>query len=183
MEVQGSFFRWRPSDVNMYGPPVDLSFKDISDFSGGMREAPRRGLRPFNTNSEGKYLSRCLRFNNNRISDLSGIHFILNHFLAQPLQLGWLDLSFNKITCIDPVLCELRELRVLYLHGNGIWNLSDVNKLGELQYLHSITLHGNPIETNRNYRSHVLSALPQLKRIDFSTVTREERALANVWLH
>lgn len=50
------------------------------------------------------------------------------------------------------VLCELRELRVLYLHGNGIWNLSEVDKLGELQYLHTITLHGNAIEAHKGYR-------------------------------
>lgn len=50
------------------------------------------------------------------------------------------------------VLCELHELRVLYLHGNGIWNLSEIDKLGELQHLHTITLHGNAIETTKGYR-------------------------------
>ncbi|KAI3365270.1 hypothetical protein L3Q82_010356 [Scortum barcoo] len=97
------------------------------------------------------------------------------------MTLGWLDLSCNKFTSIDPVLCELRELRVLYLHGNGIWDLSEVDKLGELQHLHSITLHGNAIETHRGYRNHVISALPQLKTMDFSCVTREERVLTEVW--
>lgn len=62
------------------------------------------------------------------------------------LQLSWLCVF------VFQVLCELRELRVLYLHGNGIWNLSEVDKLGELQYLHTITLHANVIEIHKGYR-------------------------------
>ncbi|XP_029312700.1 leucine-rich repeat-containing protein 51-like [Cottoperca gobio] len=163
----------------MYGPPVDLSFKDICHVTGALSEAPRSGLRPITANSEGKYLSRCLRLNNNSISDVVGLQHVLDHFLAQPSKLGWLDLSFNKITNIDPVLCELRELRVLYLHGNHLWNLSEVDKLRELQHLHTITLHGNAMGNNRNYRYHVVLALPQLKKMDFNAITREERVLAN----
>ncbi|XP_026171873.1 leucine-rich repeat-containing protein 51-like [Mastacembelus armatus] len=173
----------------MYGPPVDLSYKDISSLSGALFKVPRTGIRPLKTNSENKYLSRSLRLNNNSITEVSGLHYIVNHFLAEPLNLGWLDLSFNKITCIDPmrlftfssILCELRELRVLYFHGNSIWNLSDVDKLGALPLLHTITLHGNAIEKDKGYRYHVISALPQLKSMDFSAVTNEERVLAKVW--
>ncbi|XP_042253876.1 leucine-rich repeat-containing protein 51-like isoform X2 [Thunnus maccoyii] len=172
-----------PSDLNMYGPPVDLSFKDISNVTGALAEQPRSGLRPLNTNSKRKYLSRTLRLSNNNITDLVGLQYTLGYFLAEPSQLGWLDLSFNKLTGIDPVLCELRELRVLYLHSNGIWNLSEVDKLGELQYLHTITLHGNAIENSKGYRKHVISALPQLRTMDFSAVTRDDRVLANVWRH
>lgn len=54
--------------------------------------------------------------------------------------------------CLDQILCELTELRVLYLHGNAIWNVSEVDKLRGLQCLHTITLHGNAIETEKGYR-------------------------------
>ncbi|KAM8836923.1 leucine-rich repeat-containing protein 51-like [Spinachia spinachia] len=146
-----------------------------------MLEVPRSGRRPLRTNSKRKYLSRSLRLSNNSISDLAGLEFICDHFLAQPSRIGWLDLSFNQITSIDPVVCELRELHVLYLHGNRIWELSEVDKLRELQYLHTITLHGNTIETNKNYRKHVIFTLPHLKTMDFSGVTHEERVLADVF--
>ncbi|XP_033976075.1 leucine-rich repeat-containing protein 51-like [Trematomus bernacchii] len=158
----------------MYSPPVDLSFKDISSVTGALAEAPRSGLRPLKSNSKGKYSSRSFRLSYNNIPDLFGLQLMLGHFLAQPLKLGWLDLSFNKITCIELVLCELRELRVLYLHGNAIWNLPEVDRLGELPYLHSITLHGNAIDTNKNYRNRVISALPHLKKLDHSAVTCDE---------
>ncbi|KAF7668919.1 hypothetical protein LDENG_00276170, partial [Lucifuga dentata] len=143
---------------------------------------PRRCLRPLKKNSENNYLSQCLRLSNNNLSDLTGLQFTINHFLAEPSQLAWLDLSFNKIAHIDPVLCELVELRVLYLHGNMIGNLLEVNRLGMLPYLHTITLHGNDIENKKGYRYHIISVLPHLKTVDFSLVTREERALVNVWL-
>nr|XP_040033016.1 leucine-rich repeat-containing protein 51-like isoform X1 [Gasterosteus aculeatus aculeatus] len=165
----------------MYGPPVDLSFKGISNTEAAVLEVPRSGRRPLRTNLQQKYHSRSLRLSHNSISDLAGLEYICDHFLAQPSRIGWLDLSFNQITSIDPVVCELRELHLLYLHGNGIWDLSEVDKLRELQHLHTITLHGNIIETNKNYRKHVIFTLPHLKTMDFSAVTREERVLADVF--
>ncbi|KAE8284028.1 Leucine-rich repeat-containing protein 51 [Larimichthys crocea] len=167
----------------MYGPPVDMSFINLSSVTGALCAQPRVGLRPLRRNSKGKYLSHAFRLNNNNISDVVGLEYTLDHFLAQPSKLGWLDLSFNKITLIDPALCQLHELRVLYLHGNSICDLSQTDKLGELQYLHTITLHGNVIEFERGYRQHVIAVLPHLKKMDFSAVTHEQRALANIWGH
>uniref|UniRef100_A0A673BCQ7 Leucine-rich repeat-containing protein 51 n=1 Tax=Sphaeramia orbicularis TaxID=375764 RepID=A0A673BCQ7_9TELE len=164
----------------MDGAPVDLSFKCINRLADALAEEPSCGLRPVKRNAEGKYLSRSLRLSNNSISGLNDLQMTLSHFLAQPSQLAWLDLSFNKISHIDQVLCELHELRVLYLHGNCIFILSEVDRLGALPHLHTLTLHGNDIETNKGYRNHVVSALPHLKMMDFSGVTRQERVLANV---
>ncbi|XP_026231394.1 leucine rich repeat containing 51 [Anabas testudineus] len=167
----------------MYGPPVDLSFKYISSLSDAWTEEPSSTLRPLKRNSAMKYLSRSLRLSNNNITDLYDLQKTVSHFLAEPSQLAWLDLSFNKITHIDHVLCELRELRVLYLHGNSIFILSEVDRLGVLPHLHTITLHGNAIESNKAYRNRVISALPGLKTMDFSAVTQQERVMAKIWHH
>ncbi|XP_054878603.1 leucine-rich repeat-containing protein 51-like isoform X2 [Poeciliopsis prolifica] len=164
----------------MYGPPVDLSFKELNNVTDALAEIPRPTLRPLKIDSESKYLSQSMRLNNNNITNLVGLEFMLSHFLAQPSLLGWLDLSCNKITSIEHVLCDLKELRVLYLHGNDIWSLSEVHKLGELNFLHTITLHGNVIENAKGY-SHVISMLPHLKRMDFSAVTHQEKVLASIW--
>ncbi|XP_074497927.1 leucine-rich repeat-containing protein 51 [Sebastes fasciatus] len=165
----------------MYGAPVDLSFKHISSLAETWTEEPSSGLRPLKRNPEMKYLSCSLRLNNNNITDLHDLQKTVCHFLAEPSQLAWLDLSFNNISHIDQVLCELRELRVLYLHGNSIFILSEVDKLEALPHLHTITLHGNVIETNKAYRNRVISALPRLKAMDFSAVTRQERVMAKIW--
>lgn len=58
----------------------------------------------------------------------------------------------NMYALVFQVLCELRELRVLYLHANSISILPEVDRLGALPLLHTITLHGNVIETNKAYR-------------------------------
>ncbi|KAM6932626.1 leucine-rich repeat-containing protein 51 [Lycodopsis pacificus] len=175
-QVSGSITRG-----NMYGAPVDLSFKHVSRLSDAWTEEPSSSLRPLKRNSKKKYRSCSLRLNNNNITDLHDLQRTVNHFLAEPSQLAWLDLSFNNISHIDQVLCELHELRVLYLHGNGIFILSEVDRLGVLPHLHTITLHGNMIETNKAYRNRVISALPQLKTMDFSAVTRQERVMAKIW--
>ncbi|XP_059187344.1 leucine rich repeat containing 51 isoform X2 [Centropristis striata] len=146
-------------------------------------EEPSRGLRPVKRNSEMKYISCSLRLNNNNITHLHDLQKTVNHFLVEPSHLAWLDLSFNKISHIDQVLFELHELRMLYLHGNSIFILSEVDRLGVLPHLHTITLHGNPIETNKAYRNRVISALPRLKTMDFSAVTRQERVMAKIWHH
>ncbi|XP_070827264.1 leucine-rich repeat-containing protein 51 [Chaetodon trifascialis] len=165
----------------MYGAPVDLSFKYISSLADACSEEPSSSLRPLRKNSEMKYRSRSLRLSNNNITDLHDLQKPVSHFLAEPSQLAWLDLSFNKISHIHQALCELHELRVLYLHGNSIFILSEVDRLGVLPHLHTITLHGNVIETNKAYRNRVISVLPRLKTMDFSAVTRQERVMAKIW--
>uniref|UniRef100_A0A3Q3WWC4 Leucine-rich repeat-containing protein 51 n=1 Tax=Mola mola TaxID=94237 RepID=A0A3Q3WWC4_MOLML len=162
----------------MYLPPVDLSFKKINSL-----EDPSNSVRLLRRNSHMKYQSRSLRLCHNNITDLHDLHKPVSHFLAKPSQLAWLDLSFNKISHIDRVLCELRELRVLYLHANSIFILPEVDRLGALPLLHTITLHGNVIETNKAYRNHVISALPRLKSMDFGAVTPQERVMAKIWQH
>ncbi|XP_027901246.1 leucine-rich repeat-containing protein 51 isoform X1 [Xiphophorus couchianus] len=178
-------------DKIMCGAPVDLSFRSLTRLTGSdlhhgfskyaWTENPHSSLRPLKKNSESKYLSCSLRLSNNSIIDLCDLHQTVSHFLAEPSSLAWLDLSFNKLSHIDKVLCELHGLRVLYLHGNNISTLSEVDRLGVLPHLHSVTLHGNPIETNKTYRNRVISALPQLKTMDFSAVTQQERVLAKLW--
>ena len=50
------------------------------------------------------------------------------------------------------VLTTFFNLSVLYLHGNSIQRLGEVNKLAALPRLRSLTLHGNPIEEEKGYR-------------------------------
>lgn len=63
-----------------------------------------------NTNSKKNYLSRSSRHSNNSIIDLAGLHQTLSHFLTQPSELGWLDLSFNKLKHTNPVRLFLSHM-------------------------------------------------------------------------
>lgn len=51
----------------------------------------------------GQYKSNSVRFCYNAISDLENLSSTLEHFLENPLELEWLDLSFNDISTIDKV--------------------------------------------------------------------------------
>ena len=70
---------------------------------------------------------------------------------------------------------------ILYFHGNNIYPIYEVDKLVELKSLKSLTLHGNPVEVAPGYRSYVVTLLPQLQTLDFSGVTKSERAIALSW--
>ena len=71
---------------------------------------------------------------------------------------------------------------MLYLHGNSIDKISEIEKLSNLPHLRTLTLHGNPIEEDvSGYRQLVISKLPQLKKFDFSAVTKQDRASAQTW--
>ncbi|XP_060744289.1 leucine rich repeat containing 51 [Tachysurus vachellii] len=166
----------------MFVAPVDFSFKALGSIEGVLSEEPNKGAHTPWRNSEGKFASRVLRLNNNLLSNTTGLMETLSDLFVEPKRIAWLDLSFNNITHIHPVLTELVELRVLYLHGNSVCNFSEVDKLGALPLLHTITLHGNNIETQHGYRNYVITVLPHLKMMDFSAVTKQERVMAYIWL-
>ncbi|XP_062442957.1 leucine-rich repeat-containing protein 51, partial [Rhea pennata] len=135
--------------------------------------APAAGRSP-----RGRLLAAALRLNNNGLRSVADLPPALERLLEAPELLYWLDLSFNELPGIDPVLTRYRNLRSLSLHGNSIRSLAEVDKLAALPRLRRLTLHGNPVEEQRGYRSYVLAALPQLKSFDFSGVTKQERAAA-----
>ena len=70
---------------------------------------------------------------------------------------------------------------MLYLHGNNIYVLTNVDKLVDLRKLKSLTLHGNPVEISPGYRHYIITRLPQLQTFDFSGITKDERAAADSW--
>ena len=70
---------------------------------------------------------------------------------------------------------------MIYLHGNNIFNIQQVEILVALRKLKSLTLHGNPVEASPGYRFYILSTLPQLQTFDFSGVTKGERESAESW--
>ncbi|EAX84161.1 hypothetical protein TVAG_065060, partial [Trichomonas vaginalis G3] len=56
-----------------------------------------------------------------------------------------------------------------------------VNKLVELENLRDLTLHGNPIEDRGRlkYRNYIISVLPNLNSLDFTSLTSRDKAIAS----
>jgi Leucine-rich repeat (LRR) protein len=124
---------------------------------------------------------RAVKLGNNQITEVSTLVSALEEISIYPSDLTWLDLSYNKLTTIDEVIARFPNLRTLYLHANGIKNLNDIAKLGALQNLKQLTLHGNPCADTKDYRLFVIDALPGLHQLDFSLVTNQNRDNAYTW--
>ncbi|XP_020379800.1 leucine rich repeat containing 51 isoform X1 [Rhincodon typus] len=167
-------------DSILYGPIVDYSFRNLETLSDCVKLTPRTGFRP-NEYTENKKLKSCsLRLSHNRLCDLSGLQQVVDALLVEPERLFWIDLSFNSFPSIDPVLIQCTKLQILNLHGNQISELYEVDKLASLPHLRSLTLHGNPLELVKGYRSYVVGTVPQLKSLDYSTITKQDRSTATV---
>ncbi|XP_018430491.1 PREDICTED: leucine-rich repeat-containing protein 51 [Nanorana parkeri] len=136
----------------MQGPPIDFAFKCINSMEDVLQEDSREGPRPIKRDGDGKLHSQALRLNNNTLTDLRGFEEVMEKLLNDPSHLCWIDLSFNYLPNIDPVLTTYCHLSVLNLHGNSICQLTEVDKLATLPKLKSLTLHGNPIEVEKGYR-------------------------------
>ncbi|XP_006003641.1 leucine rich repeat containing 51 [Latimeria chalumnae] len=167
-------------ELSLYGPPVDFSFKCINNVDDVLLEEPRKTLRQLKSSQEDKFYSRSIKLNNNTLTDLTNFNEVLSKMITDISMLSWIDLSFNDLSAIEPVLTLYKNLKVLYLHGNSISSLSEVDKLACLPYLKTLTLHGNPIETEKGYRNYVVVTLPQVKKFDFSGVTKQDRATAKI---
>ncbi|CAM4337237.1 leucine-rich repeat-containing protein 51 [Lepidochelys kempii] len=173
--------RWDCCKISLRAPPLDYSFRGISFIQDLLTEEPRAGLKVIKRSAGGKLLTKAVRLNNNTINELTDFTSTMEQLLEYPDELSWVDLSFNDLPTIDPVLTTYPQLRALNLHGNSIQSLSEVDKLAVLPCLRTLTLHGNPIEEEKGYRSYVLSVLPQLKSFDFSGVTKQDRSTATIW--
>jgi hypothetical protein len=104
-----------------------------------------------------------LNLSHNKISRIRG--------LATCIELVTLDLSFNEIGKIEG-LRTLAKLEKLDLSSNRISNLSGINDLQVLPKLRCLNFQqfdlndSNPICSQADYRSNVLSLLPQIISLD-----------------
>ncbi|KAF4133052.1 Leucine-rich repeat [Phytophthora infestans] len=127
--------------------------------------------------------SVSLRVNNNKIFSLDDMQGALCAVFDYPEKLQWLDLSGNALESIPPdAFSAYPELFTLHLHGNLLSKYSDIDALAKwLPRLHSISLHGNPLEEKKHYRNYVIASFPHLKQLNFSSVTIGDRDQAETW--
>eukprot|EP00730_Choanoeca_flexa_P020156 TRINITY_DN9855_c0_g1_i3.p1 TRINITY_DN9855_c0_g1~~TRINITY_DN9855_c0_g1_i3.p1 ORF type:complete len:212 (+),score=29.13 TRINITY_DN9855_c0_g1_i3:74-709(+) len=190
---------------------IDLSFSQLTCLTDIYDEQPRQGATRhtiIETKEDGtnvlakkpRHDATTLKLNNNAIPDLTNIVAVLvipcllpalsslhDHYSLQtkalwaPNSLTMLDLSFNAISTIEPSLSELPSLAILYLHGNSIANIKQVQRLSKMSTLRSLSLHGNPVEMVDGYRNYTIAVVPSLKKLDFTTVTPSERERSETW--
>ncbi|RUS75622.1 hypothetical protein EGW08_016615 [Elysia chlorotica] len=177
--------------INEIVPPVDFSFLQISTVEECETEEPRdvthrkvatvKKKKAAEEDVPPKSQGCSLWLNNNSLKDVNNLMTIAISQFESPSNIGWIDISFNSLVHIDPVLTQFENLQILYLHGNDIVDLKEIIKLGTLPKLRKLTLHGNPLEEVKGYRLYVLSTLPRLQSLDFSRVTKGDCMSATVY--
>jgi len=163
-------------------PPLNFAFKCLLGFRDSLDEVPRPEQGKVKKSPQsGKYKTKSIRFNNNLIIDYKDFEHAMDSLLENPCGLQWLDLSFNDISTIDQVLLNYPSLRTIYLHGNCIEEIIEIEKLAGLPNLKTVSLHGNPIESVKGYKNYILSTLPQIQNLDFTTITKADRETSYEW--
>ena len=191
-----------PVAAVMPASAIDFSFCEISEpFTAGKtvakltRRAEQGQVAVWDADAEplgAQWQLRpadAVRLSNNQIESLEGLPAVIRPylFLSTPLVLQSLDLSFNRLRTLDREVIEAApNLHTLYLHTNLLEDYTQVKKLGRLRLLERLSLHNNPVNTKalqnlngtstgvRDYRVRVLAAVPWLRELDFSTVTKAE---------
>ncbi|XP_057314077.1 leucine-rich repeat-containing protein 51-like [Hydractinia symbiolongicarpus] len=174
-----------------FEPPLDFTFMCLTSVADCLEEQPRDTTpekSKTQTSQEHKQQeaikrkTNAIRLSNNVITEWRELSSTVQKLVENPNDIEWIDLSFNDLTSIDKCVLEYPNLKVLYLHGNSIEKITEIDKLNSLLHLKTLTLHGNPIEVScKGYRQYVLSRLPLLKNIDFSCVTKSDRACGHTW--
>eukprot|EP01041_Mallomonas_annulata_P007933 gene7933-16247_t len=134
--------------------------------------------------------------------DNNSIEQIIN--LEHLVNLRWLDLSFNKISKIEGLgnLTKLEDLSVysnrvsiiegleqcqnlqcLSLGNNHIESLEQVIRLRQLRSLRMLTLKGNPIYEEPEYKMTILAYVDGLKYLDYALVDQNELHIAKEQYH
>ena len=70
---------------------------------------------------------------------------------------------------------KLEKLQTLFVSGNRIQELFEIEKLAELPHLLELSMMANPIARKPNYRMVVIKRLIQLLVFDGKEISQEER--------
>ena len=117
---------------------------------------------------------KILSLGRNKITKIDNLQSV-----SSTLEQLWI--SYNFITSLEGVLC-CTKLHTLYCSNNKITKWSEIAKLKDLKELRDVVFYGNDIQREldeHSYRIAVLSAIPQVKKIDGKLVTPIEREEAS----
>ena len=110
-----------------------------------------------------------LNFWGNEIGDVSIIRYMP--------QLEIISLSLNKIKTLK-WFARMENLIELHLRENLIEDIEEIKYLINCPKLRILSISGNPISKELNYRDIIINKLPQLVKLDDHIITSEERMKA-----
>lgn len=185
---------WQPTTLTF----LDISFNCLEAVSTSLLDLPNLAI---------------LYLHGNSIANLKQVNlfFSLSVFalLCVSVSLCSLSLSLSVLISspfLPPSLFFFLTHFIFYFFFSGSLFSSSiyayirlqVNKLGKLEKLHSVSFHGNVIEKEDGkpetcisiswtitaypgYRNYVTAMLPTIRKLDFSTITPSDRQRADTW--
>ncbi|KAE8578800.1 hypothetical protein XENTR_v10023778 [Xenopus tropicalis] len=134
-----------------------------------------------------------LQLDNNIIEKISGLDTLVH--------LVWLDLSFNNIEVIEGLkaltkledlslynnrisvvenMDTLSNLQVLSLGNNNLTSLENLIYLRKFKQLRTLSLAGNPLSEDDQYKLFIAAHLPNLAYLDFRLLNENIREMATM---
>ena len=95
-----------------------------------------------------------------------------------------IDLDSNRIKTAEALngLLECPSLQIIHLAGNDIKDAECLNVFKQMKELRVLHLNGNPfIRECPNYRRQLVTAIPELRYLDDSPVSAEDRRIYEAW--
>ncbi|XP_072505947.1 leucine-rich repeat and IQ domain-containing protein 3 isoform X2 [Notamacropus eugenii] len=111
-----------------------------------------------------------------RICILSKNYLIDMSPLQSCTKLIKLDLHSNQIRIVPDkrFWCEMKELKLLYLHDNSFVKLKNVCSLSACPNLMALTLYDCPVSLKKGYRHVIVNSIWSLKILDRYVISDEE---------
>ncbi|XP_076180215.1 leucine-rich repeat-containing protein 51-like [Ptiloglossa arizonensis] len=156
--------------------PLNLSFRKaitMNELANKRPQAIRTGKIPLRTAMD-RFVTCSFWLSNNSLTSMDGFKNLVHKLLDDPAYLTWIDFSFNEIERIGDDIIQFPNLKIIYLHGNNIWNINDVIKLKNLQNL-KFLMHGNLFEDLQYYRGYIVHIFPQLTTSDSSVILSADK--------
>ena len=120
-----------------------------------------------------------LRTKNSRLDQITKLNLWGNDLddisiLEECPNIEILSLVQNKITSLK-AFSKMSKLSELYLRNNLISEFTEIDNLKNCKHLKILSLNENPISQKPNYRKYIITALPNITKLDDVTVTNTER--------
>ncbi|KAG8183305.1 hypothetical protein JTE90_026005 [Oedothorax gibbosus] len=157
--------------LNGWIPPVDKLDASLATLTNCEKLSLSTNMIDKLTNLNALHNIKILSVGRNYLKSLNGIEGI-----AETLEELWA--SYNGIDKLKPT-AALKKLRVLYISNNNLKDIGELKHLAEVPDLEDLVLKGCPVEASlgENYRNKVAEMLPQLKKLDGTSLIKTETPL------
>ncbi|XP_035216228.1 dynein light chain 1, axonemal-like [Stegodyphus dumicola] len=154
--------------LNGWIPPIEKLDPSLGTLTNCERLSLSTNMIDKLTNLNTLNKVKILSVGRNNLKNLNGVEA-----LGETLEQLWI--SYNNIDKLKPV-SNLKNLKVLYMSNNNLKDINELKHLSELSNLEELVLKGCPVETilGENYRTKVAEILPQLKKLDGTSLIASE---------